>query len=396
MTKRLFPFLLTSLACNAAFALVFALGSRAPAPEAAAPASAVPAQPVPPVLEAGIWSSLQTTDLPTLVARLRATGVPPDIIRAMVAAQIAESFAARRKALEPADDRLPFWKPRKSDPKTDLALRQIYREQEKALRDVLGEDTDATTRFYLMQQGGKVDFLPKAKGDEIVRLLQEYNERRSDLYTSRGTVDQDTYAALEKAQHDAIARTLTPQELLEYDLRNSGTARNLRNSLAAFSPSEEEFRAIFQLQQSFEDRFGTYGSITLGREQMRERDDASKQLTTQIKALLAPDRAAEYDRAIDYSFRQTSQLVTRLDLPPETTVNLWNIQKEIGQRAREIAQNTPDDQRTPQLVALQQEALAKVAPLLGGANRIDAYKLYGGAWINTLVPRAPTLPPPKN
>jgi hypothetical protein len=40
-----------------------------------------------------------------------------------------------------------------------------------------------------------------------------------------------------------------------------------------------------------------------------------------------------------------------------------------------------------QLVALQQQAIAKVTPLIGGPQNVDVYKQYGGQWLDSLVPR---------
>jgi hypothetical protein len=389
MTKNVFLLLTASLALNAAFALVFGLGARTRlAPEPAAVLATVPAKATPPALTAEIWSGLETDDLPALITRLREAGFPNEMIRAMVTAQVAQAFAARRKALEPSADRLPFWKDRAPNPEAEIALRRLYREQAKIVRDLLGDTPDSADQVYLTQQGGRLDFLPPEKADAIRSILRDYSERRSDLYAEGGfTANREKLTALEQAQRAAIAGSLTAPELLEYDLRNSNSARDLRASLAALDPTEEEFRAIFQLRQPFDEKYN-YNSGIPSPDQMRQREEAQQQLNTQIKALLAPDRAAAYDRATDYNFRQTSQLVARLELPAETTISLWDTQKEFEKRRGEIYGSVPADQRAQAFTALQQEAIAKVTPLLGSASRVEAYKQYGGAWLNNLVPRA--------
>lgn len=387
MTKKVFLLLAASLALNAALALVFGLGARtSAAPQAAASAPPVAAKPAPPALTPEIWSGLKTDDRPALIARLRAAGFPPEMIRALLAAQIAESYAARRKALQPPLDHLPFWKDRAPNPAADVALLRLYREQDKALSDLFGEEPNFTNQLYLAQQGGRLDFLSAEKAENIRAILRDYSDRRSDI-NAAGTygTDREKLAALDQAQRAAIAGALTPQELLEYDLRNSNTARDLRTSLASLNHTEEEFRAIFQLRQPFDEKYN-YNNGIPSPEQMRQRDEAEKQLNTQIKALLAPDRAAEYNRSTDYNYRQASQLVSRLELPAETTVSLWNTQKEFERRQAEILANKSTDQRA-ELTALQQEAIARVTPLLGTASHVEAYKLYGGGWLNNLAPR---------
>src|SRR5471032_292452 len=88
----------------------------------------------------GGWSELQNGDLAALRDRLRAEGFPPEIVRAILAAQIRESFAARRKAIEEAQGETPYWKNPNRDPKTQAALRDLNQEQDKILKDLLGND----------------------------------------------------------------------------------------------------------------------------------------------------------------------------------------------------------------------------------------------------------------
>lgn len=393
MAKALYPLLAVSLALNGAFALIFGLGSDSAA-SSAPPASAVSSAPsAPPALNAGIWPSLKSDELPTLIARLRAAGFPPEIIRALIAAQVSESFAARRKALEPPTGSLPFWKDAVRDPKSAAALAQLRREEDKVLTDLLGEQPDTTYALYLARQGGNTDFLSKDKADAILRVMSDFNDRHAELWqASTGDADRAKHTALDQAQHDAIARLLTPAELFEFDVRNSSPARTLRDDLSAFNPTEAEFRAIYQLRQPFDEKYSGVGSfVALSTAEASQRDAAKKQLADQIKATLTPERAAEYERSTDYYYRQTAQLVTRLDLPAETTASLWTLKKDFEQRLTDTYK-LPADQRTTQLATLNQEALTKVTPLLGNPNYVEVYKQYGGSWLNNLAPRPPAKP----
>lgn len=202
-------------------------------------------------------------------------------------------------------------------------------------------------------------------------------------------MNQADLAPLERELRTALAAVLSPAELEEYDLRNSNTGRSMRSELTAFNPTEEEFRALYKLRQPFDEQFGFIYGIP-SQEQMRQRGEAQKQLLAQIGSALGAERAADYERAIDYNYRQTSQLVARLELPPETALSLWNTQKEFEKRRGEIYRASPgvaEADRTSQLAALQKEALAKVTPLLGTASAVAAYRQYGGSWLESLVPR---------
>ncbi len=346
------------------------------------------------------WAELQTGDLAAQRDRLRAEGFPPEIVRAILAAQVGESFAARRKAIEQAQAEVPFWKNPIRDPKLQAAFRDLGREQDKILKDLLGHDArndDPTYVAYLRRQFGN---LPDDKVDQLRQILDDYNQQRSDIFLNsrNGPIlpdEQQKIAALDKAMHADYAAVLSPAELADYDLRSSNTAQSLRYSLAAFDATEPEYRSIFQLQQAFDDKYGRmYGMPSP--DEMQARSAAQKQLTADIAAALGPDRAADYQRATDYSYRQTSQLVARLELPPETANQVYATQQDLQQRARTVQMDrtlAPAD-RAAQLSSLATEAQTRLTTSLGPQG-YDAYRQNGmGSWLQMLAPR-PAMPPPR-
>jgi len=378
-----------SLALNLALAWLLLAGANRPAPDdAVVPALLPPIRP--PALDAALWPSLHTTDLPDLISRLRAAGFPPYLVRAVVAAQMDESFAARRLALDSGTDSLPFWKTRAPDARANLALLQFEREKQAALRQLLGPDPEADGPLGQISQNRRLQGLPPDKVEAVRNLLRGFDEQRDDIYAA-GTysIDREKIKALDKAQHDAIARLLKPQELVEYDLRTSETAGALRDKLSAFSPTEAEFRAIYRLTQPFNEQFGNDGGPPSS-DQMRRRDEAEILLTEQIKSVLTPDRAVEFEHAIDSGYRQTSQLVARLELPPEITGQVYAVQKDAQQRLSACYrdQTLSLEQRTQQLAALRQEVEAKLTPMLG-AQGLEAYRQYGGSWMRNLTLQVP-------
>lgn len=398
MKTPLILLLTLSLALNATFAW-FLVRPKTDQPvqrTARVAPRAVQADPV----TAEAWSALQPEALPAFVEQLRAAGFPPDMVRAVLAAQLSETFAARRKAIAGASDQLPYWKDGMRDPKIQAALVQLGREQEKIMRTLLGaeaESDDPLTRLY---RNRDLSYLPADKAEQIRQLQREHAEQRSDLFAAgfNSMTDRAKMTALDKEQHEALARVLSPAELLEYNLRASNTASTLREELSAFNPTEQEFRALYQLRAPFNDRFNSEGGLVLSSDPNAiARRDAQKLLTEQIRVQLGPERAAEYERMTDYNYRRTSQLVARLELPPATTNQLFAIQKEFEQRRNDLYRGSPGSTReaiTEQVTALQKEAVAKVTPLLGSPNAVEAYKQYGGSWLASMVPR-PAIPAPR-
>ena len=119
---------------------------------------------------------------------------------------------------------------------------------------------------------------------------------------------------------------------------------------------------------------------------MRARGAAQADLQKHLEAAFDPNRFAAYQRATDYSYRQTTAHASRLELPAGTADQVYAVQKEIQDRMR-TGPMTPADR-----AALADEATAKVSALLGPRG-FDAYKQNGGQWLQNLTPR-PVAPRP--
>ena len=395
--NKLAPLLLAgSLLLNAGLAVLLAVGAatRPSAPDPKPSAAARPAPSAGPVIDATVWPALSEGDLTSQVARLRESGFPPAIVRAIIGAQVTEQFAARRKAIDPQADQRPFWKTGTTEPATMAALRQLGRDQMKMLRELLGPDAEPDDPMSRARDGRQFGHLSPEKVNDARRIVREFSELRSDYFMSYGGVisltsaDRDKLNALDKQMKTELAKIMTPKEYEDYELRGSNTANSLRYQLTAFDATEAEFLTLFKLQRAFDDRFGQMYSQP-SQEEMRLRGEAQRELNNQIKAALGPTRAETYERSTNYEYRTTSQLVARLELPPETTDKAWSVRDEIQKRVNQVRQDSSlsPEQRTQQFTALQQEAIAKVTPLFGGARGVEAYKQYGGQWIENLVPR---------
>ena len=389
--KPLSLLLAVSLLINAAVGVALILPREsAPTRVTPPPATTDATAPAVPIVDAETWSRLETRELPDLVARLRREGFPPEIVRAIVLAQVNALFAARRQALDPAAGNRPYWKDQSLDPAQLTALRQLSREQMAMMRTLLGADAESGDPLRDLYQNRTFTFLAPEKAVDLRQLLRDYDERRSDLFAEgfNSLTDRAKMTALDKEQTEAIAALLTPEEFTEYKLRSSNTANVLREQLSAFEPTEEEFRALFKLREPFDEKYNlSSGSSMVMNEQIaRERSAAEKAVNEQFKATLSPERATAYDRSTDYNYRRTSQLVTRLELPAETTDRVWQAQKEFEQRRNDVYRLATPDQRPLMLKSLQQEAVATLTTMLGNERNVEAYRQYGGSWLQSMVP----------
>ena len=349
-------------------------------------------------LPATTLSTLLHNDLATLVARLRAAGFPPYIIRRIVSDQLGQEFTKRYADLLKQQFDRPFWKDSGSgtfDPKIMAAMRAASKEYNDTLKSLVGEDPNAddSTSAYQKRRYGD---LPKAKIEQLQAIEADYSDLTMQAQIGTHGIwlpeDQAKLALLEKEKLADFAKVLTPQELEEYNLRSSNTASQMRSTLATFNPTEAEFRALFKFQSALDEQYPRpMGPSTP--EQTALRQAAEKQFQPQIQALLGPDRYADYQLATDPKYQQINRLVARLELPASTSVEVVNVQENIQKQATALRGNrtlTRDD-RNAQITALAQQAQTQLTAALGSSG-YEAYKDYGGYWLQNLAPRpAPTV-----
>jgi hypothetical protein len=360
------------------------------APRTAAPA----ASPTPivraggPVVSADTWENLRHADAKAEITQLEAAGFPPEVVRAIVGAELGVQMMARRRALTAETENRPFWKNAVQDPRQLQALRQLSREQEKTSRALFGdiEDVDSDPN-YKLYQARLVAGLSAEKAADVKRIVREFNDRRQDIYAA-GTIlpaDRAKIAALEKEQRAAIAAALGPADNETFELWNGRTTGNLRYQLGSFNPTEAEFLTIYRLQRPYDDQYGDMfqSGVAVTAEQQRQRSEAQRLLNEQIKIALGPERAADYERSTDFSYQQASRLAERLELPATAAIELWQTQKDILKRYAETGGASPE-----QNAALAAEAKTKLTALLGPRG-FDAYRRNGGEWLRTLEPRPP-------
>ena len=337
------------------------------------------------------WANLNTSDLRTLVARLRAAGFSPAVIRAIVGARIEESFAARMSELLGSVD-APFWKPdpfsSAQNPKFYEAQNQIYRDRTKALREILGDDyfagsaIDATTA-----QRRQFGDLPKSKIELVQRIVDDYTEMNSQVKAAGGGVilpeDREKFALLEREKRADLATILTPAELEDYEMRNSTVTSRLRSGLTIMDASAAEFAVIFRAQQPFAEFLYPTGSYSFNAETSRQRTEAQKQIADQLRAALGEPRYADYARATSYDYQSLYRLAQRDNIPVDAINRAYDLRAATADESTRIndAKLSPAD-RSAALQALAASTRAKLASALG-ATVADAY-VKSASWLTAI------------
>lgn len=404
-----------SLAANLALAVVvatpsvhwsaflgFGSGHSATADSAGPNASATSSGTKVAPLDSKLWSGLLGSDLAGTLARLRAAGFPLSVQRAILGALVAEQFADRHKAIAAMISAVPWWRGNlygSANGAKIIAERQkLQRDEKEVLDNLLGVDSGVSA-FARAEQIKQFGNLPPEKLGELSRITSDYNELMSEVRNAANGIllpeDRDKLAYLEKEKRADIVAALTPDELLEYDMRNSPVANTLRYRLSAFNPTDDEFRTIFKMTQAASAQYadGNYELMTPEQRQAYGRIEGD--VMKQLESVLPPERFAELKQKADPAYIQANALATRLDLPATAAADIVAVQKDIMKRAGTIRQDatlTPDSRAT-QLRALGDEAVVRLTPTLGDAG-VAAYRQSGGAWINGLQ-RSSATPAPK-
>jgi hypothetical protein len=212
--------------------------------------------------------------------------------------------------------------------------------------------------------------------------------------------DQQEMQRLQKEYRDALAKTLAPEELLDYQLATSSMARSLRSELSGFTTSEQEFREIFRKRQQVDDAMmDLQGNDP---EANRKRMEAHQQMDQELRTMLGEQRYAEYQRSRDWQYRNLTRLARDNGLPPDTAGKAYDMTQLAMQEASRIRsqRDLPREERDAQLKQMQAELDGAMGKLLGPEVYTRFQRNYGGARIyveprlSRAVPVAPAVPAP--
>lgn len=401
------PVLLCSLAANVALVGVLlwrvaspaatAIHAPSPAGPAAVPASGAAASVVPPDLGPETWKYLSAGSDAEFVARLRAEGFPPHLLFALVETRLRARHADELKRFRPPAD-YAYWRqgPQDDDlsPEDRAARRALDRRIGDERRQLLGPDADLITAAERANRTRSLGNISDEKADQVLEINKDYTEIAARLRDrARGVTlpeDREQLAFVEQERRADLAKVLTPDELREYDLRSSPSAITVRSRLRGFDATEEEFRALAGLQLAFD---STYGRTSLSPEQEQRRTAAAAELTTQIQALLPPERFAEYQVKTDQTYPAVAGLISQYNSPSDAAT-VVGAQRDLAQRFNALRQNRdlPAAVRDAQLDALSAEANRRMAAALG-SDAFSVYKRNGGP-INALLNRPAGNPGP--
>jgi hypothetical protein len=342
------------------------------------------------------WGTVESDDYREYIGNLREIGCPEETIRDIIIADVNKLYAGRIAGLYPSPRDFKWWQTddsgRRSERRElDKKRRELNDEKRALIKELLGIDLETEMAKWEGrpdEDAWRLGFLSPEKQQAVQALQEKFREMEraamNELRENGGGPEARAKMMALRAQREAeLAQILGPQDFQEYQLRNSWTARNMRDSLGSFSPSEDEFKKIFELRNNYDAQFGFArgGGDEAAREQRRL---AQQQLDEQLRATLGEERFQEYQLSQDDRYREISEFAKNQNLPKETAKSLYDIRTSAEQERQQLLnnQNLSQEDRAAALAEMAKLTMATLQQTMPQS----AYELYlksdEARWIN--------------
>ena len=347
------------------------------------------------------WNAVESDDYKKYIANLRAIGCPEETIRDIITADVNKLYDAKRKALAGPKKKYEFWKPgmmlgAPADPERTEKERALNKEKRVLLTELLGsapEEKPDLLAGVASQLDAMFDFLPTEKRSKVMELMQDMQTKMQKAMEN-GAPDPEDMRKVMKDIETEIGRVLTPEELLDYNLRFSTTATMMRFQLSGFEPNEQEFLELYKKRKAYDDEFGgAFGAaLNLKGEEKAKQDAAKKALEESVKAQLGDERYADYKRSEDFAYQAMFRAASREGLGKDAAVKAFNMKKAAEDQAGKIRsdKNLSSDQRTAALRGIRDETERSVKGVLGEKGFTSYERNNGAYWLKGIAPDAPT------
>ena len=369
-----------------------------------APGQAAPVERIVREVEPFHWSQIEADDYQTYVKNLRRIGCPEETIRDLVKQDLDKLYDQRKAdILSKAPARKEYWKTgnpsalSRPASATSSQMAQLDREKNEVLGDLFGSQGMAAinrpsplARARSQSKSGyAMDFIPEETKAELNTLEREFGSELLKKMAQGASDAQDMaeIRQLRQNRDDRIGTMLTPEQKMEYDLRKSPTAANMRLQMDGFDPSEDEFRDIFGARKSFDDEHGVVPGASISAGDMEVRQFAEQEMNDQIHTSLGDDRYQDYLRQTDYDYKSIAKITERQGLGENISAQVYDMKGGAEELAREIRMNTdlPIEERQMQLGQIRTETSRSIESLIGGQGAVALQGQAGGRnWLNNL------------
>ena len=323
--------------------------------------------------EAVDWTRFSTGDWPRFRDELVACGCPRPTVRHILVPLVNRHFSQRLQAAA-AEISARFWEvfcppARERKEVWEKQFEALDSERRATLEQLFPGNWTESAEPPAPLPDTRLSFLPPALADQVL-AAEKNQEALIDEARNNQTEPQLRTELIEQARavfEAELTRLLSPEELAEWRARNSSSAGWVKH-LNGVELSPTELAEIARLKDA--DNLG--------------REPAAKAADAPIKALLGPERFAEFERAQDGTYRQWLSLSRRTGLGESELNTLWQKQKDVQAQAKQLVGDPALSRadRTAELTALraQHEELIResLAPIPGA---FEAWQRQQTHWL---------------
>lgn len=326
------------------------------------------------------WSLVESTDYLAYITNLRGIGCPEQTIRDIIIADVNQLFAPRYAALKTGAPELAWWGrfDKRKPVRAELAarLRALDEEKKSLLVRLLGSSdgldlAQLETSVATVRSEALLDFVPAAKRAALRELLNRHEalvEWSRAQWKGLPSDERDAKERDLRATHARdLAALLTPEELSEFELRQSRASEDLREHFGRADLTEAEFRRMYELRREFEEKHP----------EAEARD--WKRHDAELAAMIGPDRFADIQRQNDSAWRAMQGLAAQHNLTPDAMQSAYNLHQSYRDKlVQAVGRMFSDPQQNPQpLRDLAAERDRSLTAILGpravqDLNRLDA------------------------
>lgn len=230
-----------------------------------------------------------------------------------------------------------------------------------------------------------------ARVEKIRRDYDEITNKASAEYTAAGAAFPGglnaflrQLALLTREKHRDLAAILSPRELEDLELRDTNAGQMVSRLLGDTKATDEQRRAVFRLEQAFEDKFALTFDVSPLALLVRERERQFAQMN--IRSVLGDELFASWLRGEGTDFGTLVEFARDKRLAATVPLELWQAKSDYTLARLELQARTdlPPTQRAFADAALVTQVNARVAGIVGSQVLAD-----GGRDVLTWLPRPP-------
>ena len=324
--------------------------------------------------EAFEWSQIESADFQQYIANLRAIGCPEETIRDLVIAELNKLYVPQFAALRAQTHQFAYWKPgsRKAREELQKQLEALRAEKRDLIKALLGVDGDPNEQWVkltaeeLIEQG-KFGFLSPEKQAAIRDILDKYKRLDSNARSADGIMMGDAESKkLREQRRQELAQILSPEELYQFDLRDSNTSQSVRSRFGAADLTEDEYKKLFELRKAYENEVGAIADSS-DPEKMRQRSERRGQLEQAYSNALGEQRMAEIQREQDPQWLALNRVAQQYSLDQPMLLRAYEYQQIASEQVAKLFSdgNLSRDNRRAAVGQINAELQRNLAGLMG-------------------------------